>query len=241
MPGQSQSNVKAKRKSKPRPRPLPPNVTARNLALEKKKRGEMNEQFLAMARLVPALAHAHKLNKVLIVNETVQHLRDQRAMCITAARDVQSTLSENRLLRAELDALCRETGRQPPAACLQDPPTSDALSELLSVEMQPLGTFSAGFGESTQVVDDSVPQSQVPAVADFSALQGSQGLSMSSPHDMAIPSWNGAEFDSMLPTLTLEAGLPLALPTSGMPELPFFIDPDDQVLPMDGFDLTPFM
>lgn len=141
------NNAKIKRKSNPRPRPLPPDVNARNLANEKKKRGEMNEKFLEMARLVPGLASAKKLNKVLIVNETVSHLRHQRSVCIAAAHDVQGVLDENRSLRAELEALRRETGQILRSSVQKRPLIlSDALSEFLSIETQPLGAFPDGLG-----------------------------------------------------------------------------------------------
>ncbi|OAA71239.1 Basic helix-loop-helix dimerization region bHLH [Cordyceps fumosorosea ARSEF 2679] len=78
-----------------RPRPLP-HVMARNLAIEKRRREEMNGNFLDLAHLVPSLAHAQRLTKVRIVGETIAHLREQRALCAAAARDMLALLADNR-------------------------------------------------------------------------------------------------------------------------------------------------
>ncbi|KAL2839659.1 hypothetical protein BJY01DRAFT_250388 [Aspergillus pseudoustus] len=93
---------------------------ARNLAIEKQRREALNEDFFGtyaahiyslitylsthptpfvdtaqedLARLVPGLAHVRRLTKVLIVNESNRHFRQQREMCIAAARDMQALLA----------------------------------------------------------------------------------------------------------------------------------------------------
>lgn len=100
-----------------------------------------------MARLVPALAGAPKLNKVLIVNETIQYLHDQRNMCIAAARDLQSIINANKSLTAEVKALRWERGQES-LPTLQEPPLTDALCKLMTVEMQSLGTSPVAFSEN---------------------------------------------------------------------------------------------
>jgi hypothetical protein len=173
---------KTKKKPTPRPRPLPPHVTARNLANEKKKRGEMNEKFLEMARLVPDLAAATKLNRVLIVNETVSHLRHQRSICIAAAHDVRRIVNENHSLRTELDALRQMTG-QFVCSNVQQTQTafSDSLREFLSIETQPLGAFPDGlgghYGDAAEKDESGSPVSateQAATDAGYTSIQNSQ-------------------------------------------------------------------
>ncbi|KAL4860675.1 hypothetical protein BDV12DRAFT_204803 [Aspergillus spectabilis] len=122
---QSRPNGKKKRA-----RPLPAHVMARNLAIEKRRREELNEDFLNLARLVPGLAHARRLSKMLIVNESIRHLRIQRDMCIAAAKVYA--------LRAQVGG-CR--GMVPPPAIR---PVTDAMAHLMSVKDEVYGEFPAG-------------------------------------------------------------------------------------------------
>ncbi|XWX00803.1 hypothetical protein V2A60_008824 [Cordyceps javanica] len=101
-PPSSQTRPDTKRKK--RPRPLP-HVNARNLAIEKKRREQMNGNFLDLAHLVPELAHAQRLTKVHIVSQTIEHLREQRELCAAAAREMQALLADNYRLTAEVNLL----------------------------------------------------------------------------------------------------------------------------------------
>ncbi|KAL5338633.1 hypothetical protein BJX70DRAFT_195456 [Aspergillus crustosus] len=142
-----------KKNKKKRARPLPPHVNARNLAIEKRRRGELNEDFLNLARLIPSLAHARRLSKVLIVNESLRHLRAQRDMCIAAGRDMQRLLAENGRLSAEVEG--HRAQRAAPAAPepISAPATgpvriTEAMVQLMSVKDQVYGGFPAGFGDN---------------------------------------------------------------------------------------------
>ncbi|ATY61924.1 Basic helix-loop-helix dimerization region bHLH [Cordyceps militaris] len=104
---------------KKRPRPLP-HVNARNLAIEKKRREQMNDNFVDLAHLVPSLAHTQRLTKVHIVRETIAHLREQQALCAAAAHEILG-------LRSDLEHLRRP---EAPAAAAAASPT---VARLLAV------------------------------------------------------------------------------------------------------------
>ncbi|KAG6361192.1 hypothetical protein INS49_009416 [Diaporthe citri] len=97
-----------------------------------------------MARLVPSLASAPRLNKVVIVNKTVDHLQEQRNMCVAAGRDMQDLLAENRRLVSELRAL-RTQIRATSSSPVEPKPVTPAMARLMGVENEVLGTFPAGF------------------------------------------------------------------------------------------------
>ncbi|KAL0933430.1 uncharacterized protein CTRU02_212393 [Colletotrichum truncatum] len=143
MSGRTNTNDGRVQKRK-RPRPLPPHVNARNLAIEKRRRGEMNENFLDLARLVPPLASARKLTKVLIINESIQHFRAQRDMCIAAAADMQDLLAENRRLVSEINTMRSQFG----GPLTEARPVTEPMAWLMSVKDEVYGTFPAGFGDN---------------------------------------------------------------------------------------------
>ncbi|KAM0205198.1 hypothetical protein ACHAQD_009217 [Fusarium lateritium] len=160
----SSGNVKKPRpKRKGRPRPLPPDVTARNLAIEKQRREALNENFLELARMLPNLASARRLTKVLIVNASVEHVRQQRTMCLAAAQDMHDVLAENNRLVAEVNAWRAQFGEHgaPPA---QLKPMTESMIQLEEVKNQVFGTFNAGFGDNW--VEDT-SQSQPNAGAEL--------------------------------------------------------------------------
>ncbi|KAF4345058.1 hypothetical protein FBEOM_932 [Fusarium beomiforme] len=134
-------------KRKKRPRPLPPDVTARNLAIEKQRRGELKEDFLELARLLPDLANTRRLTKVLIVNKSIEHVRQQREICIAAANDMQDIVDQNHQLVAEVNALRAQIGgASMPRA--QVKPMSQALTQLAETKNHVFGTFPVGFGDN---------------------------------------------------------------------------------------------
>ncbi|KAL2210153.1 hypothetical protein CC79DRAFT_1330543 [Sarocladium strictum] len=129
-----------------RARPLPPDVTARNLAYEKSRRQDLNNDFVSLARLVPALAHAKRLNKNLIVKESIQHLQKRRDVCISAARDMQHLLEENERLRVEVRSLREHQGKLDcPLAKASH--VTEAMAQLMEVENEISSEFPADFGE----------------------------------------------------------------------------------------------
>ncbi|KAM5522221.1 dyp-type peroxidase family [Fusarium oxysporum f. sp. phaseoli] len=134
-------------KRKNRPRPLPPNVTARNLAIEKQRRGELKEDFMELARLLPNLANTRRLTKVLIVNKSIEHVRQQRELCIAAASDMQKVVDQNHQLVAEVNAL-RAQIRGPSMPQAQVKPMTQAMTQLAETKNHVFGTFPAGFGDN---------------------------------------------------------------------------------------------
>ncbi|KAL4731572.1 hypothetical protein ACLX1H_000545 [Fusarium chlamydosporum] len=135
-----------KPKRKGRPRPLPADVTARNLAIEKQRRGEMNENFLELARMLPNIASARRLTKVLIVNKSIEHVRQQREICLAADRDVQDLLAENHRLVAEVNAMRVQLGG-PAASIVQAKPATEAMTRLADTKNHVFGSFTEGFGD----------------------------------------------------------------------------------------------
>ncbi|KAH6951807.1 hypothetical protein DER45DRAFT_388294 [Fusarium avenaceum] len=143
----SGSVKKSRPRRKGRPRPLPPNVMARNLAIEKQRREALNENFVELARMLPNLASARRLTKVLIVNESVEHIRQQRALCLAAAQDMQDLVSENNWLVAEVNAWRAQFGG-PGMSLAPVKPMTEAMIQLSEVKNQVFGTFNAGFGDN---------------------------------------------------------------------------------------------
>ncbi|KAL4781651.1 hypothetical protein BJX76DRAFT_334816 [Aspergillus varians] len=159
---------------KKRARPLPPHVVARNLAIEKRRREELNEDFVNLARLVPSLANVRRLSKVLIVNETFQHLQRQRDLCIDAARDMQELLAENSQLVAEVNALRSQmggTGMMPSAPR----PITNAMAQLMGVQDEVYGKFPAGFGDNWACTTRASPPSASESIP---SDDGGLGLSL---------------------------------------------------------------
>ncbi|WZH49940.1 uncharacterized protein QYS62_011166 [Fusarium acuminatum] len=155
----SGSVKKSRPKRKGRPRPLPPHVMARNLAIEKQRREALNENFVELARILPNLASARRLTKVLIVNASVEHVRQQRALCLAAAQDMQDFVSENNWLVAEVNAWRTQFGG-PGASLVPVKPMTEAMVQLSEVKNQVFGTFNAGFGDNW-VEDNSQSQPSV--------------------------------------------------------------------------------
>ncbi|KAK1467623.1 hypothetical protein CCUS01_07154 [Colletotrichum cuscutae] len=163
-----------------RVRPLPAHVNARNLATEKRKRCEMKENLLDLARLVPSLTNARRLNKVLIVNESIKHFRTQRDMCLDAAEDVQAIIEENQRLIAELNVLRSQVG----GPLIEPKPITEAMTQLMSVKDEVYGEFNNGFGDNWAAEADDAQRSR-SGTADQEHQLGLDGffLSQLSPPD----------------------------------------------------------
>ncbi|KAF4454230.1 hypothetical protein F53441_3230 [Fusarium austroafricanum] len=134
-------------KRKGRARPLPPDVTARNLAIEKKRREELKEDFLTLARLLPNLVNARRLSKALIVNKSIEYVRQQLLLCLLASGDMQELVDQNRQLVLEVNDLrTRVGGLSMPLA--QAKPITQAMTQLAQTKDQLCGLFPAGFGDN---------------------------------------------------------------------------------------------
>lgn len=194
-------NVKKTRRARPSP-----NANARNLSIEKQRREAMNKQLLEMARLVPSLACAPRLNKVVIVNKTVEHLQEQRNMCVAAGRDMHDLLAENRRLVSEISALRIQFGAVATSP-IEPRAITPAMARLMAVENEVLGTFPAGFedsrtAESVERLHDG--NEAVMAERDFPLLMGD-----------FVPSLGQASFTSM--TQQNESNTPWAAPPELIP------------------------
>lgn len=150
--GRQISGERANVKKSIRQRPLPPDVVARNLAIEKQRREAMNENFRVgfvlkpcmfsimpvlkdpiaqdLARLVPAINSPRRCSKVSIVKETIRHIQQQREMCIAAANDLQNLLAENNRLVLEINAFRSQVG----GATLKPMLVTEAMAQLIDVK-----------------------------------------------------------------------------------------------------------
>ncbi|PMD56073.1 uncharacterized protein K444DRAFT_536508, partial [Hyaloscypha bicolor E] len=99
-----------KRRGKKRIRAFTTDERASHRVIEKQRREALNESFLDLARLIPALAPVRRLSKSLIVHEGIQHLRAQRATCLAAASEVQAILAENIQLIVEVNSWREQYG-----------------------------------------------------------------------------------------------------------------------------------
>ncbi|KAH0421720.1 hypothetical protein CcaCcLH18_13255 [Colletotrichum camelliae] len=200
-----------------RVRPLPAHVNARNLATEKRKRCEMKENIIDLARLVPSLANARRLNKVLIVNESIKHFRTQRDMCLDAAEDMQDLIAENRRLAVEINAMRAQTG-QP---LVKPRPVSEAMTQLMSVKDEVYGVFNNGFGDNWAAEADENQRSRSGTVDQDLQLglfpPGEQAYlaQLSPPDELTL----GNEIPFTMPPQPFSAQpeMPWGLPTADLP------------------------
>ncbi|KXH43663.1 hypothetical protein CSIM01_11990 [Colletotrichum simmondsii] len=212
-----------------RVRPLPAHVNARNLATEKRKRNEMKENIIDLARLVPSLANARRLNKVLVVNESIKHFRAQRDTCLDAAEDMQDLITENRRLVAEINATRIQTG-QP---LVEPRPVSEAMTQLMGVKNEVFGVFNNGFGDNWTAETDENQRSR-SGTAD-------QDLQLE-----LFPPGSESYLEQLSPSdeLTLGNDVPLTMPLSSFsaqPEMPWGLAPTTdfpgQVSVVSGLDM----
>ncbi|EQB54856.1 hypothetical protein CGLO_05265 [Colletotrichum gloeosporioides Cg-14] len=211
-----------------RVRPLPAHVNARNLATEKRKRCEMKENIIDLARLVPSLANARRLNKVLIVNESIKHFRTQRDMCLDAAEDMQDLIAENRRFAAEINAMRAQTG----LPLVEPRPVSEAMTQLMSVKDEVYGVFNNGFGDNWAAEADENQRSR-SGTADHDLQLGlfppgeQTYLAQLSPPD-ELTLGNEIPFTMPPPPFSAQPELPWGLPTTDLP---------GQVPPVPGLDM----
>jgi regulator of replication initiation timing len=100
-----------------------------------------------LARLIPDLANTRRLTKVLIVNKSIEHVRQQRALSLAAASDMQEVVDQNHQLVAEVNALRAQIGG-PSIPQTQVKPMTQAMTQLAETKNHVFGTFPAGFGDN---------------------------------------------------------------------------------------------
>lgn len=93
--------------------------------------------------MIPALASARRLTKVLIVNEAIRHLREQNTICIAAAHDMDHLLAENKRLISEVVSLRLQLGL-PGQPAPEPMPVTEAMTYLANVQDEIYGSFPGG-------------------------------------------------------------------------------------------------
>jgi len=103
-----------------------------------------------LARLLPGLAAVRRPSKSNIVNNSISHLSVQRNSRLSAARELRSLLAERDSLLAEVNDWRGRNGvdRRDSSG------VSTAVEEVLKVEEETFGVFSAGFGNDDEDDED---------------------------------------------------------------------------------------
>ncbi|KAH7336717.1 hypothetical protein BKA65DRAFT_553354 [Rhexocercosporidium sp. MPI-PUGE-AT-0058] len=139
-----------KKRAKKRVRAFTADERANHRVIEKQRREALNDRFLDLARLIPALANSRRLSKSIIVHESIEHLQVQRTMCLAAASEVQTILAENLELIAEVNRW-RERFPGIESSPREPKPIGEAMLSLMKVDREVFGTFPGGFGDNSQV------------------------------------------------------------------------------------------
>ncbi|KFY25239.1 hypothetical protein V491_01848 [Pseudogymnoascus sp. VKM F-3775] len=157
--GQPHISADAKRKSKKRIRAFTSEDRASHRFIEKQRREALNQSFLELARLLPPLAHARRLSKSLIINESISYLNEQRAIRLAAASEIRNLLADYNSLITQLNA--RQYPHVPgETQQLPHHVTTKALLELMDVEQEEFGAFPSGFGDNGPCDDVEGEQSR---------------------------------------------------------------------------------
>ncbi|KAF2726575.1 hypothetical protein EJ04DRAFT_453074, partial [Polyplosphaeria fusca] len=80
-----------------------PEDRAAHRVFEKSRREALNDSMIELARQVPSLTGTRRLNKHMIVEHSVARLQSQRQLCLLAAEDARSLMSERDQLLAEVN------------------------------------------------------------------------------------------------------------------------------------------
>ena len=96
--------------------------------------------------MLPNIASARRLTKVLIVNKSIEHVRQQRELCLAADRDMQDLLAEKRRLIDQINAI-RVQVNGPAVVPMEVKPVTETMKQLAETKNQVFGTFAAGFGD----------------------------------------------------------------------------------------------
>lgn len=105
------------------------------------------------------MAHARRLSKSLIINESISYLNEQRAIRLAAASEIRNLLADYNSLITQLNArqyphVPGETQQLPHRV------TTKALLELMDVEQEEFGAFPSGFGDNGPCDDVEGEQSR---------------------------------------------------------------------------------
>ncbi|KAL1747760.1 hypothetical protein HDZ31DRAFT_60937 [Schizophyllum fasciatum] len=138
---------------------------AQHRVIEKQRREALNDRFIDLARLLPALAPVRRLSKGLILDASVAHLRALRAAApelraLLAERDALfAARAEADTLHAEIDALRARLGEPPrergtargeaqggARQCRKT--TRREAARVLALLEAPCGPFPRGFGDN---------------------------------------------------------------------------------------------
>ncbi|KAH7403905.1 hypothetical protein BKA64DRAFT_462742 [Cadophora sp. MPI-SDFR-AT-0126] len=145
-PADNADGTSNKKRPKKRIRAFTAEERASHRVIEKQRREALNERFLDLARLLPDLVSCRRLSKSIIVHESIEHLQAQREMCLAAASEVQTLISENLELIAEVNRWREQFSGCSP---WQPKPLGEGVTALLKVDQEVFGTFPGGFGDNS--------------------------------------------------------------------------------------------
>ncbi|KAF2108037.1 hypothetical protein BDV96DRAFT_653243 [Lophiotrema nucula] len=132
---------------KKRVRNWTPEDRAAHRVFEKSRREAFNDSLIDLARQVPSLATARRLNKHMIVDHSIARLQSQRNMCLAAADEARGLIAERDQLLAEVNHWRASSGA--PFTAAEASPLGHNLETLMEAETETFGTFPNGFGDNT--------------------------------------------------------------------------------------------
>jgi regulator of replication initiation timing len=134
--------------------------------------------------MLPNIASARRLTKVLIVNKSIEHVRQQRDVCLAADLDMQELLAENRRLVSEVNAFRAQVGG-PAVPHVQAKPMTEAMKQLAETKNHVFGTFAAGFGDKWV---EKASKAQVKTGIEIHDIPTSNPHSASAPYTASMAS-----------------------------------------------------
>lgn len=182
--------------------------------------------------MLPPLAHARRLSKSLIINESISYLNEQRAIRLAAASEIRNLLADYNSLITQLNA--RQYPHIPGGS--QQLPhriTTKVLLEFMDVEHEEFGTFPGGFGDNGPCDDVEGDQSreidyfvtQAENLDFTNILDKPPSLPSANPNSLmgaaAVPLPNSNSMATQLPLNTAEASIQQREPNSSQhPTIP---------------------
>ncbi|KAF2465799.1 uncharacterized protein BDR25DRAFT_239013, partial [Lindgomyces ingoldianus] len=88
---------------KKRVRVWTPEDRAAHRVFEKSRREAFNDRLIDLAKQMPSLARTRRLNKHMIVEQSIARHITQRKMCLSVAQEVRQILTERDELLAEVN------------------------------------------------------------------------------------------------------------------------------------------
>jgi len=171
-----------------------------------------------LARQLPALADVRRLNKHMIVQESVSRHAQQRATCLSAWHQIQALIAERAALLEEVNAW--RSGRlqspQPLAPRQANPLDTSLIQELSDAETEVFGTFPNGFKNNPPNEDG---QSHTPRAGSQSDTDALGPTAMARPHSPAAQP-PPANMDRSLPLVnTVDSSHDWSMSTEEFPGL----------------------